>query len=298
MTSSGRSVPLVSVGMPVFNGERYVAEAIESILNQTFPDFELIVSDNASTDRTAEICQAYAQRDARIRLYRSDKNRGAAWNFNRVFWLARGRYFKWASSDDLCHPEYLASCLPILEADPGVVLCYGRTQIIDEQGRFVQDYSDNLHLDQDSPAERFSSFLRQVGLCNPVFGVIRAKALAQTRLLGAFPGSDTCLLAHLALLGKFVQVPKVLFYRRFHSEASSAKKDLQNQMAFFDPRREVKVAMPALRRWLEFVRVVGQSGLPAGERLRIYLRLARTFFWWRDVFGQEFRAAVAAAAQA
>ena len=97
--------PRVSVGIPVFNGERFLAETIESILAQTFKDFEIVISDNASTDRTEEICRSYAARDPRIRYNRNDTNRGAAWNHNRVFELARGEYFKWQSHDDFCAPR-------------------------------------------------------------------------------------------------------------------------------------------------------------------------------------------------
>jgi glycosyltransferase involved in cell wall biosynthesis len=298
MADSPSATALVSVGMPVYNGERFVAEAIESILGQTHSHLELIISDNASNDGTEEICRRYQRLDPRVRYYRSDVNRGAAWNFNRVFHLARGKYFKWASSDDVCHPEYIASCLPVLEANPDVVLCYGRTRIIDAEGRPLGDYEDQLDLQDDSPVTRFYRYLSNVRMCNPVFGLIRPQALARTRLLGAFVGSDNCLLGHLALLGKFVELPRVMFFRRWHEAASSYDKSLKAQMAFFDPRWRGKVATPALRRWAEFVRIASDSSLSATDRARVYIRLLQILAWWRDVYGPELRQALVDLARA
>ena len=133
-SSDDAVTPAVSIGLPVYNGEAHLAEALDSLLAQTFSDFELIISDNASTDRTAEICRAYAARDPRIRYTRQEQNRGAAWNYNRVFALASGRYFKWFSHDDLCSQNYFERCVEILERDPAVVLSYGKTTLVDESG--------------------------------------------------------------------------------------------------------------------------------------------------------------------
>ena len=92
-------IPKVSIGLPVFNGERYIRCAIDSILKQTFDDFELIISDNASEDRTAAICKGYEERDKRIHCHRFETNEGAARNYTAVFEMARGEYFKWAAYD-------------------------------------------------------------------------------------------------------------------------------------------------------------------------------------------------------
>jgi len=126
------STPLVSVGLYVYNGERFLEEALDSILNQTFTDFELIISDNASTDRTGEIAEGYAKRDDRIRYYRSEKNMGGGWNMRRVYELATGKYFKWAAADDLLEPDFLRRCVEILESDPGCVVAQASTKQVDE----------------------------------------------------------------------------------------------------------------------------------------------------------------------
>ena len=129
--------PRVSVGLPVFNGERYLARAIESVLRQDFADFELVVSDNASTDRTGEICEEYARRDARVRYVRNPRNLGAGPNYDRCFRLARGEYFKWAAHDDRLAPDYLSQTGAALDAAPDAVLCTTATAEIgpDAAGR-------------------------------------------------------------------------------------------------------------------------------------------------------------------
>ena len=134
------AVPRVSIGMPVYNGENFLAEALDSMLAQTFVDFELIISDNASTDRTKAICRDYAARDRRIRYHRVDDNQGATWNFNHTFELARGEYFKWAAHDDLCDPTFVARCVEVLDSDPTVICCHTQTRHIDIHGNILWDY--------------------------------------------------------------------------------------------------------------------------------------------------------------
>src|SRR6478752_3957116 len=129
------SSPLISIGAPVYNGERYLAETLDSLLAQTVEDFELIISDNASTDRTPQICEAYAARDRRVRYVRNAANIGAYGNCNKVIGLSAGRYFKLAMADDVCHPQLLARCLEVMANDPGVVATYAKAQFIDQDGR-------------------------------------------------------------------------------------------------------------------------------------------------------------------
>ena len=153
------STPLLSVGLFVYNGDRFLEEALDSILNQTFTDFELIISDNASTDRTGKIAEAYAERDRRIRYYRAERNMGAGWNVRRVYELARGKYFKQAAADDLLEPDFLRRCVQILETDPGCVLAHARTKEIDENGAFISNYVTPHKADYDDPVKRFGEVL-------------------------------------------------------------------------------------------------------------------------------------------
>lgn len=164
--------PHVSLGLPVFNGENFLEEAIRSLLAQTFNDFELIISDNASTDRTAEICRTYASQDARIRLFRAEANQGAAPNFNHVAVRAEGRYFKWVAHDDLCAPAYLETCVRVLDEQPDVVLCHTLARHIDENGTPRGVYKEDQGFDQDTPAERLSNMINKRHVCMVVFGVM------------------------------------------------------------------------------------------------------------------------------
>src|SRR3954470_1776125 len=134
VTHHHRTPPRVTVGLPVYNGERYVADAIDSLLAQTFSDFELIVCDNASTDRTEAIVRGFAARDSRVRYCRNVENIGLYPNFNLVRGMARGEFFKWLAHDDICSPTYLQRCVEALEADPAASMAYTRATAIDPSG--------------------------------------------------------------------------------------------------------------------------------------------------------------------
>ncbi|UCG34746.1 MAG: glycosyltransferase family 2 protein [Candidatus Omnitrophota bacterium] len=213
--------PGISIGMPVYNGEKYLCEVIDSILNQTFSDFELIISDNGSTDRTEEICRAYAARDSRVCYYRNEENRGAAWNFNRVFELAKGEYFKWAAVDDLCEPSFLQRCVEVLDGDSSVAVAFTKSKFIDNLGNLIEERDPVWDLQMESTYQRFrQAILSSWRKCNVIFGLIRSNLLAKTKLMGDYAGQDYHLVAELSLLGKFFKIHEYLFMRRLHSEAS------------------------------------------------------------------------------
>jgi glycosyltransferase involved in cell wall biosynthesis len=259
--------PRVSIGLPVYNGERYLAEALHSILSQTYADFELIISDNASTDGTEEICREYASRDGRIRYYRSDINKGAAWNYNRVFELSRGEYFKWASHDDSCAPNLLERCVASLDAAPEVVVSFPRTTVIDAEGGTIDMEEDDLPLDSPDVVRRFAACLNPMKLChNVIFGLIRRDILAGTRLIGTYLASDRSLVAELSLYGPFEELPERLFFRRKHSSnIGIALKDLQ----FYRPGLRRKFVMPEWRLFREFLRSIRRAPLGVREKARL-----------------------------
>jgi glycosyltransferase involved in cell wall biosynthesis len=266
--------PRVSVGLPVFNGEDYLAEALDSILAQIYSDFELIISDNASTDRTQEICRAYAAKDPRIRYYRNEQNLGAAKNYNRVFDLSSGEYFKWVAHDDLCAPEFLERCIEVLDHEPTVVLCYPRTDLIDARGEIQGKYADGLNLRSPKPHERFRQFFDTQGLCHAVCGVIRASVLKKTPLIGDYVASDRVLLGELVLHGEFCELPEYFFYRRIHPQISTKANVTENEIsAWFDPRKGNKVLLPRWRRFFEYLRVIKRAPLSWSERVRCYVQL-------------------------
>ncbi len=269
--------PRVSIGLPVYNGENYLREALDSILAQTFEDFELIISDNASTDRTEEICKEYAAKDRRIRYYRNEQNLGAAPNYNRVFELSRGEYFKWAAHDDVCAPEYLKRCVEVLDQDSSVVLCYTQTGKIDERGELVGTYDVLMNVDSQNPCERFHDLvlLDFKHLCMPVFGVIRASALRMSSLIAPYVGSDNNLLAELGLIGRFYKVPEYLFFRREHSQASIRKLSVYKRLVWFDSKKANLNHLSRWRRTVEYFICVTRMPLSWSERLLCYVYIGQ-----------------------
>jgi cellulose synthase/poly-beta-1,6-N-acetylglucosamine synthase-like glycosyltransferase len=209
--------PFVSIGLPVYNGERYLAACLESLTGQEYPSFEIIISDNASTDATPEICERFARADGRIRYVRHARNGGGAWNHNHVVSLAAGEYFKWCGADDHCHPWFLHACVAALEADPAAVLAYPQSVVIDAAGRPLERTRVRLPVDSPDVVTRFTSVMSALCLTqNLHYGVIRRSALARVMPLGLFPAADRCLLGRLTLLGPFAAIPDFLMYRRRH----------------------------------------------------------------------------------
>ncbi len=290
--------PLLSIGMPVYNGANFITEALDSILSQTFENFELIISDNASTDETEKICREYAARDSRIRYYRSEQNLGAAWNFNRVFELSSGKYFKWAAHDDLLAPDFLLRCVEVLEGDPSVVLCQSQTKIIDRQGKILQNYKIKLNTNSPKPQERFYDLLSQQNLCFQIFGVIRTNILKMTPLMGNYSHADGILLLRFALLGRFEEIPEYLFFYRKHTQQSismfgrdflvfnseNSKQPVTmfpNYYAYtlwFDPAKKGKIFFPHWRIMSECLRSIWEAPLSWYERICCYLSVIKQ---WR-----------------
>ena len=212
-------LPLVGIGMPVYNGMRYVAEAIDSILRQSYESFELVICDNASTDGTADLCRKFAASDPRIRYFRNDTNIGAHPNYNRTFELTRGKYFKWAPHDDVLHRDFLSACVEALDADPGIVICQTLLDYIDDQGRKLGIVSTALAgTESDSAVERFAAATLLPHNCYSVMGLFRRDALVGSMLLQSFHGADRALIAQLALRGRFLEIPRALLQVRDHAE--------------------------------------------------------------------------------
>jgi glycosyltransferase involved in cell wall biosynthesis len=215
--------PALSIGLPVYNGQRYLSKALDSLLNQEFEDFELIISDNGSDDRTEAICRDAAARDSRVRYLRSNDNRGATWNFRRVLEAASGEFFKYAAYDDECYPAMLRKCMEVIRADSSVSLVYARSEVIDENSAVVPpDCSprwDSIATTADSASIRLWRVLWWVLHGQAHYGVIRASFLRRIRPFGSVAG-DWVALAQLAMLGKIIEIPEVLFRLRRHSNNS------------------------------------------------------------------------------
>jgi glycosyltransferase involved in cell wall biosynthesis len=270
--------PRVSIGVAVYDGERFLPQTLDSLLAQTYTDFELVICDNCSTDRTEQICRSYAERDARIRYYRNASNIGAPRNFNRAFELSRGEYFKWAGADDLCAPEMVERCVAVLDQRPEVVLTYPKTRLIDENGAAVNDYDDRLDLQFETPHKRLSHLLWNIRMCNAVFGLTRSSALRCTRLFGTYSNSDLAFLAELALHGLFVELSAPLFCRRSFELSAIKYRSPYERMVMFQPGRVGQLSFPNWRLFIGFLSAIHRAPLSWMEALRCY---ARMYIWWR-----------------
>jgi glycosyltransferase involved in cell wall biosynthesis len=289
--------PKVSIGMPVYNGEDYIEAAIESILAQTFDDFELIISDNASTDRTEEICAEFAAKDPRIHYVRQKRNLGAAPNHNFTVGKARGEYFKWSAHDDVMEPQLLERCVEVLERYPEVQLVFPRTLRIDETGATVGRYPDyaSMRLMSSRPSQRFGDIICKQHNCVNVFGLARRDVFAETGLLSAREDSDRHLLAHLALRGPLFEVPQYLFKRRDHAQAYSQSVPRDQRMAWWDTSRTETITFPEWRSLAVYLRMIKHSDIAESERRACRLQLVRWVLgpkWYRQRWVKLLRDAV------
>jgi glycosyltransferase involved in cell wall biosynthesis len=285
--------PRVSIGMPVYNGARFLRQALDSILAQTFEDFELIISDNSSSDGTEGICREYAADDARIRYSRNSANIGMAQNFNRVFRLSSGEYFRWSSADDVFDTTSLEQCVQVLDEHPEVVLSYPRTVLIDADGRVIRNYDDNLDLRFPEAPVRLRSLLHNIALVNAQYGLIRRAALRRTSLLEAFPGSDITMLAELSLYGQFWELPQRLLFRRMHDEASSAPKHRpwDHALRFWSPASKGRLDLYHWIHRFQDLRSISRSPLSLRDKVRSTLVVGHYAFRSRHIYLRELQSA-------
>lgn len=277
--------PRVSIGMPVYNGANFIRRSVKSLLSQDCEDFELIISDNASTDETESICRELAVGDARIRYFRNEANVGAARNYNRVFQAAEGKYFKWAAHDDECHRAMLGRCVEFLDASPdSVTMVYPLAELIDEEGKTLVAGLDRIESKDPMPHRRLARLLWSLNYCDPVFGLIKTEVLRKTQLIGPFFGADYVLLGELAMLGEIRELDEILFRLRAHSGRSmKANASARTRAAWYDPSASRKLfVMPSWERMVwEMCRSVWRSPLPPAEKVRCLLAVAGVHYWRR-----------------
>lgn len=275
--------PQVSIGMPVYNGDRYLKQALDAILAQTYADFELVISDNASCDKTQEICQSYAARDRRIRYYRQEKNLGAGWNQSQVVRLSTGRYFKWAHHDDIFAPQLVEKCVEALEQNPTVVVCYPQTIIIDGEGKQIEKYVDNFNLRSPKPHKRFRQYHRLIRYghrCHPFHGMMRTDVLQSTALVGSYPSSDLVLVGELVLRGEVYEVPEPLFFKRDHADTSvRAYRTYRERLAWYDPAKKGQLHLTKWKWFFEYLAAIRRVQLAWSDRFFCYLQMAQWLLW-------------------
>jgi glycosyltransferase involved in cell wall biosynthesis len=289
----------VSIGVPVFNGARYLADCLESLITQTYGDIEILISDNASTDETPAICRAFCERDDRVRYHRQSTNIGAAANYNFLVRNAGGELFKWAAHDDVCAPEMVAHCVAALDASPTAVLAFARTGFIDDLGDQLHGYDVPIRWsNHDSSFARLREQLEIPQgaihhMCTRQFGVIRRDQLLRTSLIRSHPASDLVLMLELALLGGFVPVedhPECLFFARLHDDSSMRSNQSAADLArWYDPRSGGSYPLKWTRVLTGYVSTVLNSSLPRREKIGGLLLIGRWFVSdenWRIIGGE------------
>jgi glycosyltransferase involved in cell wall biosynthesis len=279
----------VSVGMPAYNAEKFIQASIESVLQQTLPDFELIISDNASTDGTAAICERYAALDSRVIVVKNSVNLGAHPNYRRVTQLARAPYFKWASANDLISRDYLERCVEVLDRRPEVVLAFGTTVLFEQDPAQGTPYDDAMNLQDDDAYARFCRCVEGLRLNNVFNGVIRLATLRKTSLLPNYLGADNLLLAELALAGKLVEVPGTHFYRRMSRESATRLQGTQELMKHLYADRRRSSLFQSWRLTRGYLNAVLFGGLPPGKLLRGLGKVSRHAYWRAPYLLQDVR---------
>lgn len=288
--------PLVSIGLPVFNGANYLRDAADAILRQTYPAIELIISDNASTDETSAICDELQRRDQRVRVSRNIRNVGAAGNYNKVFHAARGEYFKWAAHDDVLAPTFIERAVETLTSDSTLVLCSARTGRINDRGEVTGTYASNAAWASCAAPERFRSLVCEAHACVAVFGVIRRDVLARTPLIAPYVNSDRVLLAELGLHGRLHELQEDLFFRRDHEGSSlRAFPDHRQRVVWFDPSKKSHLSFPEWNELLGYASAVRRAGLPVSDSLPCWMTVVRlASARWRPLLADFKYAAVGA----
>ena len=270
-------IPKISIGLPVFNGGQFLEQAINSILSQTFTDFELIISDNASTDRTSEICRQYQAKDSRICYRRNETNIGAGKNFNLTFQVSRGKYFCWAGHDDFYATQFLEKCVEVLENDSNVVLCHTIIVEIDEDGKILQFINRQKGFSLD-PYERFRGLAGLDHNCEDSSGLIRSDILRKTNLLLDYTDSDRTLLAEISLYGRFQRVSEPLFYKRIHSKMSTKEfPDWYDRMVWWSPENKDRIVFPHWLQFSHYVKIIAKAPIGLVQQAKCYIYLLRWF---------------------
>ena len=263
----------LTIGVPVFNGERYLREALAGIQAQTFADFEVVIADNASTDGTEEIARAVVAEDARFRYVRRERNLGLVGNYNRLFEETTGEYFAWLAADDVVRPDFCGACVALLEEHPEAAAATTEILLIDSAGRVLGPDPEPIRADHPDRAVRFAELASFDHYCQFTYGAYRRSMMARTRLmLPFFWSSDRLFLAELALQGTLVRDPRHLYLVRQHAERVTLGGRAKFYAGLAAPQRGT-----TLRYSRELRRGIEHAGLDPDEKRRVLRALWR----WR-----------------
>ena len=264
--------PLVSIGLPVFNGEKFLESSIDTLLSQSYQNIEVIVSDNASTDKTQLIVERYCSKDDRVKYHRHEKNLGASLNYNSTFEMSDGKYFKWAAHDDIIHKNYIEQCVIAMEGDDSLSLVHPLTGQIDGKGAVTEHLytsRDTVIPETTSKRELYRILIQDRGAWVRIFGLIRSSVLKNTPLIDNYVGSDLTLLGELGLKGKVRDIDTIMFWRREHEETSTTGqyKARRKRLNWFDTSKNPKVAFPEWRLNTEMFRSVAKQNISLTDKI-------------------------------
>ena len=270
--------PLVSIGMPIYNGAHSLRRSLESLLAQDYENFELIISDNHSTDSTLEICLDYMAKDKRIRYLRNEMNVGAIRNFNKVFEISEGEFFMWHAHDDYREPSYISACLEVLENNPNVILSCTKVLVKENEG--LRELNESFSTIGMAPHKRFHKILWSNSGAS-IYGLFRRISLRKTRLFRNAVGADILLLSELSLMGEFHEVPLFLFTKSIRGGSVAKKIKVILESILPDGHR---VFLPFTKMGLEYWKLVRDSDLGGTEKKVAFLDIILCFLVKYKIF--------------
>ena len=294
-------LPLVSIGLPVYNGELRVKRALQSLVEQTYSNIELIVCDDSSTDRTPEICEKFAERYPLIRFIRNEVNLGAHHNFRKTLGLAVGEYFMWADQDDYWDPEFVSTLVVELDRDPRVISAMSAGKVVWPDGReseIVRLVGSNKPQEHGHLVNAISVVAKRYQdsrrLKNNIFihGLVRRNAFAAA--VNAYPGvfqHERQIVCHLALAGRLVFIDKMLFERTRHQRQLKERRPPTDATVVAKSR-----PLPKIRYMWGLSVSILRSSIIAWHR-KLYLPVILFSYFWTAVVMKHFLKAVGATLQ-
>lgn len=274
--------PVITIGIPAYNAAAHIGLTLAGFLSQSYADFEVIVSDNASSDATPDAVKEYMRQDTRIRYERQPFNIGCNPNYAWLVTRARGEFFKWSSASDWCAPRFLEFCRKELLTHEDSVLAVPRTRLFHHAPETSVDYDRDIEVLEDTPYARLVKLTSTLALNNALNGLIRTATLRRTRPMERYSGADCVLMGHLALLGKFRLVQEPLFYRRMDPQTATSMQDRATVRRHHYPRLSRDALFQGCKHHAGWLRIALTAPMPLSERLRSIELVAKMCYWRRE----------------
>jgi glycosyltransferase involved in cell wall biosynthesis len=280
------TLPLVSIGLPNYNGEKYLHQAITSILNQDYLNIELIIADDASTDSAAQICMSYAEKDSRIRYFSHKENKGTAFNFNFVLSQAQGEFFTWAANDDWIAPSYIRQCLKALEPYPNVIGCCSEINFINEDGSIRQHGWTGQYSNIDSLGKNVVERVREITVklgWFAIYAVFRTNLIREIFNFQKRYADDVLQLVELAIKGEIVKIPEKLFNYRL-PDIDKTPEDYARAFGLSKQQSDEVLNSSHTYTFKEILRTIHNSNLSIYDKYRIkqdtiHTLITRNHYW-------------------